>query len=69
MEAMMDDMRGHVGIVMTEEEFELPIEKHTADSKWQFCKCKTCQRKRKYLDSLPGTPIDYATFRHKDERY
>jgi len=46
-----------------------PLEKHTADSKWQFCNCETCQRKRMYLDSLPGPKIDYATFRHKDERY
>lgn len=46
-----------------------PAEEHTEDSKWQFCKCEHCQRKRRYLDSLPGMAIDYATFRHKDEKY
>jgi len=40
-----------------------PFEIHTADSVWQFCNCKSCQTKRKTLDSLPGAPIDYATFR------
>jgi hypothetical protein len=55
-------------IARAAEEFE-PFEKHTADSKWQFCRCETCQRRRKFIDGLPGTPIDYATFRHKDEKY
>ncbi len=46
-----------------------PMEKHTADSKWQFCNCKSCQDKRYFLDSLPGPKIDFATFRHRDEKY
>jgi hypothetical protein len=45
------------------------IEKHTADSKWQFCCCRTCQEKRKKLDAMPGVKIDYSTFRLKDENY
>lgn len=46
-----------------------PLEKHTADSKWQYCNCETCQRKRLTLDALPGKKIDYATFRHVGEKY
>jgi hypothetical protein len=46
-----------------------PLEKHTADSKWQFCNCGTCQRKRLALNALPGKKIDYATFRHVGENY
>jgi hypothetical protein len=61
---------GHVGeLPQVELELPNPIEKHTADSKWQFCNCKTCQTKRLTLDSLPGKPIDYATYRRKDEKY
>ena len=55
---------------MPKQSFEMkPLEKHTADSKWQFCNCKSCQEKRFMLDSLPGPKIDYTTFRLKDERY
>jgi hypothetical protein len=46
-----------------------PLEVHTADSKWQFCNCETCQRRRMLIDSCPGTPIKYETYRHKDEKY
>jgi len=45
------------------------LEKHTADSKWQFCNCRSCQDKRFLLDSLPGKPINYKTYRRKDEDY
>jgi len=46
-----------------------PFEPHTADSKWQFCNCQSCQEKRVRLDRMPGPKIDYATFRNKDEKY
>jgi len=46
-----------------------PIEKHTAESRWQYCNCKTCQSKRIFLDALPGQKIDYNTFRHRGENY
>ena len=46
-----------------EEVFEFPVTEHTAESRWQSCDCKTCQRKRRTYDSLPGKPIDWA--RHK----
>ena len=46
-----------------------PLEKHVAESKWQFCNCLSCQNKRALLDSLPGKAIDYQTYRRKDERY
>jgi hypothetical protein len=42
---------------------------HTADSKWQYCMCRTCQQKRHKLDSMPGEKINYDTLRLKDERY
>jgi len=44
-------------------------EKHTANSQWQFCNCGSCQRIRLNLEALPGRNIDYATYRHKDEKY
>lgn len=46
-----------------------PLEAHTADSKWQFCNCGSCQRRRKLIEDTPGTKIDFATYRKKDERY
>jgi len=46
-----------------------PLEKHTADSKWQFCNCQTCQETRTRLDRQPGPPVNYSTYRRKDERY
>lgn len=46
-----------------------PFEKHTAESRWQFCNCLTCQNKRILLDSLPGPKIDFTKFRLKDEDY
>lgn len=52
-----------------EPDYVLPFETHTAESKWQFCKCRSCQDKRFLLDSLPGKPIDYATFRLPGEKY
>ena len=59
---------GTIGILLVDREYA-PLEKHTAESKWQFCNCKTCQDKRRFLDGLPGERIDYATFRHRDEKY
>jgi hypothetical protein len=46
-----------------------PLEKHMAESKWQFCNCQTCQEKRFKLDSMPGKKIDYSTFRLPGENY
>lgn len=45
------------------------IVEHTADSKWQYCMCRTCQQKRWKLDHLPGPPINYDTLRLPGERY
>lgn len=46
-----------------------PLEPHRAESKWQFCNCGTCQRKRQTIDALPGQKLNYSTYRHKDEKY
>ena len=46
-----------------------PFEKHVAESKWQFCNCLSCQNKRATIDALPGKPIDYNVYHHKDEKY
>jgi len=46
-----------------------PFEPHVAESKWQFCNCLSCQNKRATIDALPGKPIDYNVYRHKDEKY
>ena len=56
-------------IPKVELELPLPVEKHTGTSRWQYCNCETCQRKRMFLDSLPGQKIDYKTFRHRGENY
>ena len=56
-------------ILKIEQPLPNPLEKHTAESRWQFCNCETCQRKRVTLDSMPGEKINYATFRHKGENY
>ena len=45
------------------------LEIHMADSKWQFCNCESCQRRRKLIDDTSGTKIDYTTYRKKDEKY
>jgi oligoribonuclease (3'-5' exoribonuclease) len=60
---------GHIGKILPVEREYAPLEKHVAESKWQFCNCQSCQDRRFLLDSLPGTKIDYATYRHKDEKY
>lgn len=46
-----------------------PLEKHTAESKWQFCNCKTCQDTRRRIEQAPGKDIDFKTYRRKDEKY
>lgn len=57
-------------IARVEHEYELPIEKHTADSKWQYCKCKSCQDKRAFILAAPGGKnFDFNAFRHRDEKY
>jgi hypothetical protein len=61
--------KGKVGFIVKTEVFKNEIDVHTADSKWQSCNCRTCQRKRTFLDGLPGAPFQYETFRHRDERY
>jgi len=46
------------------------LEEHTAESKWQYCNCKTCRNKRRKLERMPpGTPINWDKIRLKDERY
>ena len=61
--------QGKIALIAKQELVLLPIEVHVAESKWQFCNCETCQRKRNLLDSLPGKAVDYATFRLPGERY
>ena len=45
------------------------LEEHTAESKWQYCNCQTCQEKRFTIESLPGAKPDWDKIRLKDERY
>ena len=45
------------------------ITEHTADSRWQYCMCRTCQQKRWKLDHMAGPPINYDKLRLKDEHY
>jgi hypothetical protein len=45
------------------------IEEHTADSKWQYCMCRSCQDRRETIEKIPGPPINWDTLRLKDERY
>jgi len=60
--------KGTVGYFEVPREYK-PLEKHVAESKWQYCNCKSCQDIRFFIDAQPGTPIDYNTYRHKDEKY
>jgi len=46
-----------------EEVFANPVTEHIAESRWQTCDCKTCQRKRATYDSLPGKKIDWERHR------
>jgi len=62
--------RGKVGTIgKNEEVFPNPLEPHTAESKWQFCNCRSCQGKRALILSMPGKEIDFAKYRRSDERY
>jgi len=61
-------MKTPVRFVDPQREYK-PFERHTCDSKWQFCNCQSCQDMRFFIDRQPGTKIDYATYRHRDERY
>ena len=42
---------------------------HVAESQWQYCMCRTCQKKRHKLDEMQGGPINYDTLRLQGERY
>jgi hypothetical protein len=45
----------------------LPLEEHKGESRWQTCMCKTCQRKRKTYDSLPGRQIDWERYKKNSD--
>jgi hypothetical protein len=61
--------KGQVGqFEQTKRDYK-PLETHTAESKWQFCNCTTCQDHRFFLDSRSPDPIDYTKFRLKGENY
>jgi len=62
-------MKGFPQIERQQATLPNPKEKHTADSKWQFCNCQSCQEIRMRIDSMPGVKFDYATYRHRDEKY
>jgi hypothetical protein len=62
-------MNRQIGYLPKSEPDWEPFEEHTADSKWQYCKCRSCQNKRFLLDSLPGPKINYDKLRLKDEDY
>jgi hypothetical protein len=46
-----------------------PFDKHVAESKWQYCNCRSCQEHRHLLETLPGAKIDFNSFRLPGERY
>lgn len=62
-------MKGTIISNLDERPFPNPIEDHTADSKWQYCNCRSCQGKRRMMESLPGTKLDFDKIRLKDEKY
>ncbi len=62
-------MKGQVPVLSVQKREYKPLEVHTADSKWQFCCCKSCQDYRFLIESQPGSPINFKTYRHKDEPY
>lgn len=61
--------KGTLGMIVRDETFPNPITEHVAESQWQSCDCRTCQSRRALIMSVPGSKFDFATFRHKDERY
>lgn len=61
--------RGKVGTIRPGAVELKPLEEHTAESKWQFCNCRSCQEKRALILSMPGKEIDFAKYRRSDERY
>jgi hypothetical protein len=62
-------MEKRIGYLQPEKIEMKPLERHVAESKWQYCFCRTCQEKRWKLDHLPGPKIDYDKLRLKDEHY
>jgi hypothetical protein len=64
----MDRTIGYIKV----DEWEPPKEtivEHKAESQWQYCMCRTCQKKRHMMEALPGPPINWDTVRLKDEHY
>lgn len=46
-----------------------PFEAHVAESKWQYCRCQSCQEKRFTMERLPGIKINFDALRLPGERY
>lgn len=45
------------------------LEEHTAESKWQYCNCQSCQENRYRIEQIPGPKINWDKVRLKDEKY
>lgn len=63
-------MKGQIDQLPSQKrDYALPLDEHTADSKWQFCNCRSCQDYRFLIESQPGKQVDFSTYRKKDEKY
>lgn len=62
--------KGTIGQIEGGWEPKQPFDKHVAESKWQYCMCKTCQERRHLIEMAPGVgKVDFDKLRHKDEPY
>ncbi len=55
--------KGQISQLPTREPEFKPLEEHRAESRWQFCNCRSCQEYRFLIESQPGSPIDFKTYR------
>jgi len=63
-------MERQIGMLpQREPDYIKPFQVHVAESKWQFCNCKSCQDYRFLIECQPGKPVDFKTYRKKDEKY
>lgn len=69
MESYVGPGTGHIGQFKRSREYKT-LDKHVAESKWQYCNCKSCQDIRFRIEEAPpGTKFNFDTYRRKDEKY
>lgn len=65
---LKDGPLGYMHVIdKSEQELPNPVTEHVAESRWQSCDCKTCQRKRLMLDGMPGKRFDWYRYRKNSD--